>query len=62
MTSLYLLVADLRHGELCVLGCKFVVPPPLVGAYLKHPAGFLVILHIFRSRIPPTVAITRMTR
>jgi len=26
MTNLHLLVTDLRHAELCVLGCKFVVP------------------------------------
>lgn len=30
MTSLHLLVADLRHAELCVLGCKFVVRPSQV--------------------------------
>jgi hypothetical protein len=44
MTSLHLLVADLRHAELCVLGCKFVVRQPPVRAYPKHLAGFLVII------------------
>ena len=44
MTSLHLLVADLRHAELCVLGCKFVVRPPQIRAYPKLLASFLVIL------------------
>jgi hypothetical protein len=45
MTNLHLLVADLRHAELCVLGCKFVVRPTQVRAYLKHLGA---------SRHPPT--------
>ena len=44
MTSLPLVVADLRHAEFCVLGCKFGVRPSQVRAYPKHLAGFLVIL------------------
>jgi hypothetical protein len=43
MTSLYLIVAHMRHGELCVLGCKFVVRRSQACAYLKPLAGFLVI-------------------
>ena len=43
MTNLQLLVADLRHAELSVLGCKFVVRPSQVRAYPKH-LGLLVIL------------------
>ena len=60
MTSLHLLGADRRHAELCVLGYKFVVRPSQVCAYLKHLAGFLAFSYILRSRIPPTVAITKM--
>ena len=44
MTSLHLLVADLRHAELCVLGCKFVGRQSQVRAYPKYLASFLVIL------------------
>ena len=44
MTNLHLLVTDLRHAELCVLGCKFVVRQYQVRAYLKHLPGFLVML------------------
>jgi len=62
MTSLHSLVADLRHAELCVLGHKFVGRQSLVRAYPKHLAGFLVTSYILRSQIPPTVAITKMTR
>ena len=39
MTSLHLLVADLRHAELCVSAAKFVVRHYQVRAYLKHLAG-----------------------
>ena len=39
MTNLYLLVTDLRHAELCVLGCKFVVRQYQGRAYPKHLAG-----------------------
>ena len=39
MTNLHLLVTDLRHAELCVLGCKFVVRQYQVRAYPKHLAG-----------------------
>lgn len=46
MTSLPLLVADLRHAELCVLGCKFVGRQSEVRAYPKHLVGL--------SRHPPT--------
>ena len=53
MTSLHLLVADLRHAELCVLGCKLVVRPSQVRAYLKHLAAFLVILlHSSLTKFP----------
>ena len=44
MTSLHLLVAYLRHAELCALGRKCVVRQDQVRAYPKHLAGFLVIL------------------
>lgn len=44
MTSLHLLVADLRHAELCLLGCQPVMRQSQVRAYPKHLAGFLVIL------------------
>jgi hypothetical protein len=47
ITGLHLLVADRRHAELCVLGCKFVVRQPHVRAYPKHLAGFLVIISSF---------------
>ena len=53
MTSLHLLVADLRHAELCVLGRKFVGRHYHVRAYPKHLVAFLVILLHSRSRIPP---------
>ena len=43
ITSLHLLVADLRPAELCVLRCKFVVRQSHVRAYPKHLAGFLVV-------------------
>ena len=59
MTSLPLLVADLRHAELCMLGGKFVVRPSQVRVYPKHLPGFLVIIIFSRSRILPTVAITK---
>jgi hypothetical protein len=39
MTSLHLLVADLRHAELCVLGRKFVGRHYHVRAYPKHLVG-----------------------
>ena len=45
MTSLHLLVADLRHAQLCVLDRKFVVSQSQARAYLKHLVGF---------RYPPT--------
>ena len=62
MTNLPLLVTDLRHAELCVLGCKFVVRQYQVRAYPKHLAGaFSSCSYILRSRIPPTVAIAKMT-
>lgn len=44
MTNLHLLVTELRHAELCVLGCKFVVRQYQVRAYPKPPAGLLVML------------------
>jgi len=45
MTSLHLLVADLRHAQLCVLGCKFVVRPSQIRALPEASSGaFLVIL------------------
>ena len=47
MTNLHLLVTDLRHAELCVLGCKFVVRQSQVLAYPKHLAGFLVVISTF---------------
>ena len=62
MTSLHLLIADLRYAELCVLGRKSVGRQSLVSAYPKHLAGFLASSYILGSRIPPTVAITKMTR
>ena len=62
MISLHLLVANLRRAELCTLGRKFVVRPCQVRAYPKHLAGVLIILYIPRSRIPPTIALTKMTR
>ena len=44
ITSLRLLVADLRHAELCVLGCNFVVRQSHVRAYPQHLVGFLVVI------------------
>ena len=44
MTSLHLLVADVRHAELRLLGCQLVMRQSQVRAYPKHLAGFLVIL------------------
>ena len=44
MTNLHLLVTDLRHAELCVLGCKFFVRQYQVRAYPKHQWSFLVML------------------
>lgn len=63
MTSLHLLVADLRHAELCVLGRK-VCRATLPGSCLPEASSgaFSSFSYILRSRIPPTVAITRMTR
>ena len=62
MISLHLLVADLRHVELRVLGRKFVVRQYHVRAYPKPQRCFLVTSYVLRSRIPPTVAIITMTR
>lgn len=59
MTSLHLLVADLRHAELCLLGRKFIVRPSQVRAYTEHLTASFAIL---RSRILPTVTITKVTR
>jgi hypothetical protein len=39
ITGLYLLVAHLRHAELCVLGCKFVVRQSPVRAYPQASSG-----------------------
>ena len=63
MTSLHLLVADLRHAELCVARlqvCRATVP----GSCLPEASSgaFSSSSYILRSRIPPTVAITEMTR
>ena len=44
MTSLHLLVADVRHAELRLLGCQLVMRQSHVRAYPKHLAGFLSIL------------------
>ena len=44
ITNLHLLVADLRHVELCVLGCNSVRRQSYVRAYPKHLADFLVII------------------
>jgi hypothetical protein len=44
ITSLRLLVADLRHAELCLLGCKLVVRQSHVRAYPKHLVVFLVVI------------------
>ena len=53
MTNLHLLVANLHHAELCVLGRKFVVRPSQVCAYPKHPADFLlIILHSSIAFLP----------
>ena len=62
MTSLPLLVADLRHAELCVLGCKFVLRPSFDSCLPEASSGASRYLHVLRTRIPPTVAITKMTR
>ena len=62
MTSLHLLVADLRHAELRLLGCQLVMRQSQVRAYPKHLAASSSSSDILRSRIPPTVALTRMTR
>ena len=63
MTSLHLLVANLRHAKLCVLGRKFVGRPSQVRAYLKHLAGLSRLPPtFFDHESPPTVAITKMTR
>jgi len=60
MTNLHLLVTDLRHAELCVLGCKFVVRQYQVRVYPKHLAGLSrPCSYILQSRIPPIVAIAR---
>jgi len=40
MTSLHLLVADLRHAELCVLGWKSVVRHSIFVLYPNQRAGF----------------------
>ncbi|HEX5886094.1 MAG TPA: hypothetical protein VFY67_16245 [Pyrinomonadaceae bacterium] len=53
MTSLNLLVADLRHAELCALGCKFIVRQYHVRTYPKHLAGFLVIPIFFDHEFLP---------
>ena len=39
MTSLHLLVADLRHAELRLLGCQLVMRQSHVRAYPKHFGG-----------------------
>ena len=44
ITGLFLLLAELRNAELCVVGCKFVVRQSHVCAYPKHLAGFLVVI------------------
>jgi len=62
MTSLHLLLAYLRYAELWVLDCKSVVPQPQVRPYSKNPASLLIVSDIPRSRIPPSVAITKLTR
>jgi hypothetical protein len=62
ITSLRLLVADLRHAELYLLGCKFVVRQSHVRAYPKHLVAFSSSFYILQSRILPTVAITERTR
>lgn len=62
MTSLHLLVADLRHAELRLLGCQLVMRQSQVRAYPRHLADSSSSSDILRSRIPPTVALTRMTR
>ena len=46
MTSLHVLVADLRRAEVCVLGCKFVIRPPQVRGLPEASSGL--------SRHPPT--------
>ena len=53
MTSLHLLVTDLRHAELCVIGCKFVKRPTQVRAYPKPLAGLVVILLHFDHQFLP---------
>jgi hypothetical protein len=58
MTSLHLLVANLRHAKLCVLGRKFVGRPSQVRAYLKHLEGRSPLLLHLRARIPPTILLS----
>ena len=53
MTNLHLLVADLRHAELCVLGCKLFCDCPLIPAYPKHLAGLLVTFTFFEHEAFP---------
>lgn len=60
--SLCLLAAVMRHVELCLLGCKFVVRQSHVRAYPKHLMGFLLIIPILPARILPTVAFAEITR
>ena len=62
MTSLHLLVADLRHAELCVLGCKFVVRQPPVRAYPNHQDGFLFFGLLLRPCNLRTIPIAQLTR
>lgn len=52
----------MRHVELCLLGCKFVVRQSHVRAYPKHLMGFLLIIPILPARILPTVAFAEITR
>ena len=47
MTSLHLLVADVRHAELCVLGGKFVVRPSQVRAYPETAGGLRATFTFF---------------
>ena len=44
IASLHLLAADMRHVELCLLSCKFVLRQCHVRAYPKHLMGFLLII------------------
>ena len=62
MTRLLLLIADLRYAELCVLGCKFVGDSPKFVLTRSIWRASSSSSDILRSRIPPTVALTRMTR